>query len=134
MNFFSPNDSPVQNDSSSIKNNNFGGNRATTTGKQQKDHDYTSSVGGSVNIKKNPVDDTTKDIDDMANSEARKREFSRRAETQDPADHNKERCHEASSDNRPLEDTDVTIIPDDKHIRSKLKGHFGEGQYEGEIS
>jgi len=139
----SPNDSPLADNASDMKDQNFGGNREVTTGVQQKEQDYTKSAGGSPNIEENPVSETTRDIDDMANPEARKREFSRRAETQDPADHNKERFSESDSSNRPLEDTDGTTVPDDKHRRSKLKNHFGAGQYdnnpnrgryEGEIS
>jgi hypothetical protein len=61
----------------------------------------------------------------------------------DHSDHNKDRFPESDTANRPLEDTDVTIVPDNKHRRSKLKNQFGSGQYdnnpnrgegEGEIS
>ncbi len=130
----SPNDSPLADNVSDMKDQNFGGNREVTTGVQQKEQDYTKSAGGSPNIEENPVSETTRDIDDMANPEARKREFSRRAETQDPSDHNKERFHEVDNDNKPLEDTSVVLVPDDKFHGDKLKYHFGEGQYEGEIS
>ena len=129
----SPNDSPLSDNASDMKDKNFGGNRSTTTGVQQKTQDYKKPVGGSVDIEENPVDDVIRDVDDLSNSKTRKREFSRRAETQDPADHNKERFHEADTGNRPSEDTDA-FIPDNKHRRSKLKNQFGEGCYEGEIS
>jgi len=139
----SPNDNQLADNASDMKDQNFGGNRGITTGVQQKEYDYKKSVGGSSNIKENPVDAVIKDTDDMTDLKARKREFSRRAETQDPSDHNKERFPESEPKNRPLEDTDVTKIPDDSHRRSKIKSHFGSGQYdnnpnrgsyEGEIS
>lgn len=130
----SPNDNTLNDNISETSDSNFGGNREYTTGKQQKDQDYKKSTGGSVNIKKNPVDKTIRDVDDMANSEIRKREFSRREETQNPEDHNKEHFHITDPENRPEEDTSGVINPDDKMHGDKLKYHFGEGQYEGEIS
>jgi len=134
MNFLSPNDNPVNNSSSDSSDGDFGGNRKHTTGVQRKQHDYTKVVGGNCNTKVNPVDKTTRDIDEMTDPSIRKREFSRRAETNNHADLNKEHFHEADSGNRPSEDTDGTTVPDGKHRRSKNKNHFGEGQYEGEIS
>lgn len=130
----SPNDNPLADNASDMKDQNFGGNREITTGVQQKEQDYKKPTGASSNIKKNPVENTVRDIDDMTDPKARKREFTRRAETQDPSDHNKERFHEVDNDNKPLEDTSVVLIPDDKFHGDKLKYHFGEGQYEGEIS
>jgi hypothetical protein len=139
----SPNDNPLADNASDMKDQNFGGRREFTTGVQQREQDYKKPTGGSVNVKKNPVDETIRDIDDMTDAKARKREFSRRAETADHSDHNKERFHETEPDNRPPEGTDETQVPDDKHKRSKLKNHFGSGQYdnnpnrgtyEGEIS
>ena len=130
----SPNDSKLIDSASDMKDQNFGGNRAITTGVQQKEQDYKQPVGWSSSVKENPVDKVIKDIDDMTDSNVRKREFSRRDETNNHSDHNKERFHESEPDNRPLEDTDVTQVPDERHRRSKLKNHFGEGQYEGEIS
>ncbi len=128
-----PNDSPLNSGQSDATDSNFGGNREVTTGAQTKEQDYKKPTGGSVNIEKNPVKETTKDIDDMTDPKARKREFTRRAETQDPSDHNKEHFHNSDPENRPLEDTDVTTVPDDTHRRSVLKPHFGEGQYESEM-
>ncbi len=133
MNFFSPNDNPVQNSASDTTDGDFGGNREYTTGVQRKGQDYKKPVGGDVNSEENPVDETVRDIDEMTEPEARKREFSRRAETNNCTEHNTERFHESEPKNIPSEDTDA-FIPDGKHRRSRLKGHFGEGQYEGEIS
>jgi len=130
----SPNDSPLAGDASEMKDQNFGGNREFTEGKQQKTQDYKKPVGGSSNIEENPVDETVRDIDDMTDPKARKREFSRRAETQDPADHNKEHFHQSDKANQPKEDTSAVAVPDDKYHGDRLKYHFGEGQYEGEIS
>ena len=134
MNYLSPNDSPLDSNASDMKDQNFGGNRKFTEGKQQKTQDYKKPVGGSANIEENPVDDVTRDIDDMTDPKARKREFSRRAETNDHADHNKERFHETDPENRPAEDTSVVKIPDGKHHGDKNRYQFGQGQYEGEIS
>lgn len=141
--FFSPNDSPVSDGTSEIKNNNFGGKREYTTGKQVKSQDYTLRDGGSPNVEENPVDDVIRDVDAMTEKESGKREFSRRAETSAAGDHNKEHFHETDPENRPLEDTDPVLVPDDKKHGTKLKYHFGNGQYdnypnrgtyEGEIS
>lgn len=134
MTYFSPNDNPVSGSQSDITDANFGGNREFTTGTQQKQQDYKKSTGGAVNIKENPVDETIKDVDDLSNTETRKREFSRRAETNDRKDHNKEHFHESDPENRPKERTTPVIVPDDKKHGSKLPYHFGEGQYESEIS
>lgn len=129
-----PNDNTLADNASDMTDSNFGGNRKVTTGTQRKAQDYKKPTGGNVNAKKNPVDKVTKDIDDMTDAQARKREFSRRAETWDRADHNKERFAESEPDNRPLEDTSAVVVPDDKFHGDRLKYHFGEGQYEGEIS
>lgn len=134
MTYFSPNDNPVSSSKTDIVDGNFGGNREFTVGTHQKAQDYKKPTGGAVNIKKNPVDETTKDTDDMANAEARKREFSRRAETNDRKDHNKEHFHKTDPENLPEENTSGVIVPDDKKHGTKLPYHFGEGQYEGEIS
>lgn len=127
----SPHDNPISSDPSEMRNGNFGGNRQHTTGKQVKSQDYTSRDGGAPNIKENPFEDTPRDIDEMTESESRKREFSRRAETADRQDHNKEHFHKTDPENRPPEDTCV-FIPDNKRHGTKLKAHFGDGQYEGE--
>lgn len=129
-----PNSNPLSSNASDIKDQKFGGNRQFTTGIQQKSQDYTRPVGGNSNTEVNPIDSTARDIDDMSDPKARKREFTRRAETADHADHNKDRFPEASSENRPPENTSAVIIPDDKPHGDKLKWQFGSGQYEGELS
>jgi len=126
-----PNDSPISNEKT--KNVNFGINKSYTTGEQQKSQDYLKANGGSPNAKLNPVDETLRDVDDMSNANTRKREFSRRYETQTVGDHNKERFHESDSNNRPKENDGSVLVPDEKHHGSNIKYHFGEGQYEGEV-
>lgn len=129
--YFSPNDNPVSDDaSSSMQDNNFGGQRQFTTGAQVKEQDYTKKHGGAPNVKRNPVEDAVRDIDAMTETESRKREFSRRAETADHSDHNKEHFHETDPENRPPEDTSAVLIPDDKKHGDKLRNHFGSGQYD----
>jgi hypothetical protein len=127
--YFSPNDNPVSDNTSDIKDNNFGGQRQFTTDTQVKDQDYTKKSGGAPNVKRNPVEKVVRDIDAMTEPESRKREFSRRAETADYSDHNKEHFHETDPENRPSEDTTV-FIPDNKKHGSKLRNHFGSGQYD----
>lgn len=87
---FSPNDNPVsdRNASSSLKDRNFGGRRKVTDN-TQKAEDYTKpSMERRANMEEdveekifNPVEETTKDTDDMNDPQARKRETTRRVET-----------------------------------------------------
>lgn len=143
MNSLSPNDNQVKDNKSDATHTNFGGRREVTKKKQTKDQDYTKPTQYSVDVKENPLTETAKDIDDMTDEKARKREFSRRAETSDHADTNKEHFHTSEPKNRPLEDTDPVIVPDEKHHGPTIRNHFGSGQYnnnpnrgsyEGEIS
>jgi len=128
-----PNDSPLANNASDMKNQNFGGNRQNTKGEQQKTQDYTKPVGGSSNIEENPVEDVTKDIDRMTDSTARKREFSRRAETNDHGDHNKGRFSELSSDNVPPSDTSPVITPDGSYRGPKVTNDYQESPYDDQV-
>lgn len=149
MNFtiLGPNDSPLAESKSDITDSRFGGNRAVTAD-ISKAFDYTSRQGNAPSIKINPVDETSKDIDEMTEPQSRKREFSRRDETSDVQKSNEaDFISQADPDKRPLENTDA-FEPDPsdpnfllKTRRSKLKGQFGDGQYdnphgayEGEIS
>lgn len=128
----SPNDSPLE-DTNELRDGNFGGRREHTTGKQVREQDNTKRSLGAPNVKDNPSEETARDIDEMSEPESRKREFSRRAETFDRRDHNKEHFHKSDPENLPSEDSSNNIIPDSKKHGDKLKNHFGEGQYEGEI-
>jgi hypothetical protein len=128
---FSPGDSPLSKDQSAPTDARFGGHREVSA--VGKDQDYTSRTGSASNRKENPVDDTIKDIDDMTDPNQRKREFSRREETSNVQASNEAGfITKTDSDNRPLEDTDA-FEPDGSSIklrRSKIKGHFGNGQYD----
>jgi hypothetical protein len=140
---FSPGDNPLSSDQSAPTDAKFGGHREySDTAKAQ---DYTSRTGKAPNVKKNPVDDTIKDIDDMTDPNQRKREFSRREETSNVQASNEAGfITKTDADHRPPEDTDAIEPENDpaKRPRSKVKGHFGSGQYdnmpnrgyEGEIS
>jgi hypothetical protein len=112
------------------KSGDFGGKRAVTASSISKSQDITKRRGGAPNVEVNPVAETTKDVDDMANDKTGKREFSRRAETW-ARDHSTREGynHEADSDNRPAEDTDAVVAPDaNTKIRSRIKPHIGEGE------
>lgn len=159
MNFtiLGPSDGKLSNDKSSITDAKFGGRREVSTSEADS-KDYTKRTGNASNIKNNPVDETDRDVDDMSDvndnfddpttQRAKKREFSRRDETSDVQQSNERIATQSDPDNRPRMDegSDATQVPeasDVKTIRSKLKGHFGDGQYdnmpnrgtyEGEIS
>lgn len=140
MNFtiLGPNDNPVQDSKSDTVDGNFGGNREYSQTSDAKD--YTKRTGTAPNKKENPVDDATKDIDDMADPQARKREFSRREETS-----NVQKSNEASfitktdSDNRPPmdESSDGVIEPDSTLPRQRKKAnkwqYDSSSTYEGEL-
>ena len=126
-----PSDSPVNNSKSDTVDGNFGGNRSISSD-ISKSQDYKSPGGGAPNRVENP-EDVSKDIDEMTEAEARKREFSRREETS-----NRQKSNEAGfisktdSDNRPSEETDA-FEPDSeppKVRRSKNKYHFGGSPYD----
>jgi hypothetical protein len=131
--FLTPNDSPLKDNTSSMKNKNFGANRQQGSSNRYSDNDYTKT---SANYLTSDFDNTKviDDIDDLNNDQIRKREASRRAETADRRDHNKERFPESDSSNRPYEYKSPVSVPDGKKHGSKAPYHFGEGQYEGEIS
>jgi len=131
--FLTPNDSPLKDSTSSMKNKNFGANRQQGSSNRYSDNDYTRT---SANYLTSDFDNTDviDDIDDLNNDQIRKREASRRAETADRRDHNKERFPESDTSNRPSEYKSPVSVPDSKKHGSKIPHHFGEGQYEGEIS
>lgn len=152
---FSPNDNPVsdRNASSSLKDRNFGGRRKVTDN-TQKAEDYTKpSMERRANMAEdveekifNPVEETTKDIDDMVDAPldengdpvaGRKREFSRRAETSTVgADNQYRRPHDGDDkiysdpDNRPESEhreDDVVKVPDpNKKHGSRNPWRIGE--------
>jgi len=133
----SPSDTPVSNSKSDTSDGNFGGNREYSQTADSKD--YTKRTGIAPDKKENP-EDTLKDIDDMTDPNSRKREFSYQEDLSNVQKGNESKATQSDSDRRPSEDTDG-FEPDlddpnfkVKRLRSKLKGQFGDGQYEGEIS
>ncbi len=145
MNFtiLGPSDGQLKDDKSSMTDAKFGGHREVSDVAHAKD--YTKRTGNAPNLKKNPVDETDKDVDDMsdvndnfvdpATQRAKKREFSRRDETSDVQQSNEGIAVQSDPDNRPRMDegSDITQVPETSDVktrRSKLKGHFGEGQYD----
>ena len=124
----SPNDNPVSDKTGAgaLKDRKFGGNRKVTDN-IQKDEDYTkpslerrANLDGEVESEL-IAPDTTKDIDDMNDPEARKREVSRRAETSTVgADNQYRRPGDGDDkiysepDNRPKQDAreDDMVEPD----------------------
>lgn len=141
MNFtvLSPGDSPTKKSVSDMTCGNFGGNR--TVGSSFKDHDYLKRAGGAPNVKKNPVDTATRDIDNMDNEQIGKRHHSRLEETS-----NRQKGNEASfmviscSDNQARKDVsdDNIVLPNNlqpKRHRKPNPWHLGtESVYDGEIS
>lgn len=138
MNFtvLTPSDTPVQNSKSDTVDGNFGGNREHSQTSDNKD--YTKRTGSAPSKKENPVENVIKDVDSMANSTTRKREFSYQENKMDVQKNNEANfITKSDSDNQPPEDTDG-FVPDPtdpnfliKTRRSKLKGHFGDGPYDG---
>jgi len=106
-----PSDAPVNDSKSDMTHTNFGGRRQVTEG-VEKSEDYTrpslerrANMSGETDEKIfNPVEDATRDIDDLADMSTRKREFSRRAETSTPGDQNKEYFHVSDLENKPLDE------------------------------
>jgi hypothetical protein len=140
-----PSDGQVSNKGKSdATHSHFGGNREYTPNKPRSENDYLKETLGAPNRVDNPVDETTRDVDDMSDpkditTRAKKREFQRRAETNDHADHNKEYFHNSDSENIPQEDTGATLGDADNRRGSANKYHFGDGvakdvrKTEGEI-
>jgi hypothetical protein len=84
----SPNDNPVSTGAGSMKDRNFGGNRKVTDNIQKAEDITKPSLERRANMDEdaeekifNPVEKTTKDIDDLNDPNNKKRETSRRAET-----------------------------------------------------
>ena len=116
------------------KDGNFGGNRAVSSTPAQST-DYKRPTLGAPNRKENPVDTTTKDVDDLDDIEVGKDQTTRLRNASELV-YKKEHVFEyTDKDNRPLEETDA-FEPDPtdpdflvKKRRSKIKGHYGDGQY-----
>jgi hypothetical protein len=74
-----PNDSKVSNSTTDSTHSNFGGQRAVTAG-VSKAEDYTQRTTTAAEVQENPVDDTTKDVDDMNDPQSRKSDTLRQTE------------------------------------------------------
>jgi hypothetical protein len=143
MNFtiLTPSDSPLQDDKSSMTDTRFGGQRKKLNTSVADSKDYTKRTGAAPNKKENP-ENAVKDIDDMANSEERKREFSYQEDKKD-VQKNNEADFIVKSDadgGRPRMDegSDAVQVPeasDTKHHRKPNQWHFGKSGsvYDGEI-
>lgn len=140
MNFtiLTPGDSPIKDDKSSITSSNFGGHRAHSNVLDAKD--YTKRTGNASTIEGNPTDTAVRDIDDMTDPAARKREFSRREETSNVQLSNEANfITKSDSDNRPPMDTgsDGVVVPETSLVKQSRKPnqwHFGTTSvYDGEI-
>ena len=117
-----PADNPVNDSKSDAVDGRFGGNR--TVGGHTSSQDYTKNSGLTPDSKENPVEDVTRDVDDLAEN----REFTIRKETSDLSSR-KDLVYEGSSpENLPKEDTDATFGDAVDHRRAVYKGHIGEGQ------
>ena len=120
--------------SSDIKDNRFGGRREISD--SVSDKDYTARTGADQNKKYNPVDETTKDIDTLADPRTRTNEFLYQENKMDAQKGNEANfIIKSDTDNLPNEDTDAfELDPSDpnfliKRRRAKAKYHFGDGQY-----
>lgn len=140
MNFtiLNPASSPLSESKSDAVDGRFGGHREHSD--VARDQDYTSRSGGNANTKENPYNEVTDDVDDLNDSMARKREFSRREETSNTQKNNEAAfMTQADSEHQAKMDVsdDVVGIPDNakpKRHRKPNKFHLGtESVYEGEI-
>lgn len=141
FNVLSPGDGLLKKDASQPRHTNFGGHREHS--KTAHDKDYTSRTGEAPNVKKNPVlqeGEATKDIDDMTDPYARKREFSRREETANCQKSNEADFATMSSrENTPEMDApdDAVQVPDSNPNRQRRKAnrwqYDSSNTYEGEL-
>ena len=136
MNFtiLSPNDTQLAENKSNITDGNFGGNREHSNTADAKD--YTKRTGADPDKKENP-EDTTKDIDDMTDPKARKREFTRREETSNTQKSNESVAIQSDSDRQPdgSDGVQVPESPDRKQLKKANRWQYGSSsRYEGEIS
>ncbi len=141
FNVLSPGDTLLEKDASQPRHTHYSGHREHS--QTSKDQDYTDRTGEAPNIKKNPVlekDEATKDIDDMTDPKARKREFSRRAETSDTQLNNEADFMTYSErDNTPEMDApdDAVRVPQSNPNRQRQKAnkwHYDSSNtYVGEL-
>ena len=128
----SPNDSPLKENKSDMTASNFGGNREVSNTADAKD--YTKRTGNAPNKKENPVEDTSRDTDEMTDPKARKREFSRREETSNVQSSNEaDFITKSDSDKRPRMDegSDAVQVPETHAVKRHRK--HNQWHFEGEI-
>jgi hypothetical protein len=98
-----PSDSPVKDSKSDMTHSNFGGQRKVTDG-VEKAEDYTQRTTTNAGIQENPVDDTTKDVDDLNDPQSRKNDTTRQVKSFEVADSNTEHFHVSDLENKPLDE------------------------------
>lgn len=143
-----PSEGQLAENQSDMTHSHFGGNRQTTDDLSSP-KDYTKRATEKVTSKiENPVDETVRDVDDMSDindncasgTRAKKREFSRRAETEDVQQSNEGIAVQSDAENRPRMDegTDAVQVPDATELRQQQKPNKWQfdtsNTYEGEIS
>lgn len=135
-----PSEGQLNDDKSSMTDTRFGGQRQRLNQSVADSKDYTKRTGAAPNKKENP-EDAVKDIDDMANAEERKREFSYQEDKKDVQKSNEADFIEKSdSNNRPRMDEGSEVVQepeasDVKQHRKPNQWHFGKSGsvYDGEI-
>ena len=144
----SPGDHPLTDDQSAATDARFGGHREYSQVANAKD--YTARSGDDPQKEENPVDETVRDVDDMSDvndntdqvkyPRAKKREFSRRDETEDVQKSNESIAVQSDPDNRPRmnEGSDAVQVPEVVEERQRKKANPWQydtsSTYEGEIS
>jgi hypothetical protein len=98
-----PSDSPVNDSKSDMTHSHFGGQRKVTDG-VQKAEDYTQRTTTAADVQENPVDDATKDVDDLNDLKARKNDTKRQVDSFLTGDKNKEHFNVSDLENKPLDE------------------------------
>ena len=98
-----PSESQVSNPTNDLTATNFGGPRKVTAGIQNA-ADYTKRTNDLRDVKENPVDDTTRDVDDLNDPQARKSDTLRQVKSFEVADSNTEHFHVLDIKNKPLDE------------------------------
>jgi hypothetical protein len=98
-----PSESQVSNPTNDLTATNFGGPRKVTAGIQDA-ADYTKRTNDLRDVKENPVDATTRDVDDMNDPQARKNDTTRQVKSFETGDLNTEYFHVSDLENKPLDE------------------------------
>jgi hypothetical protein len=131
-------DTPLQTSQSDMIDGRFGGLREHSNVADAKD--YTKRTGEAPDKKENPVDETTRDIDDMSNTAEKKREFSYQENKMDVQKNNEGIAIQSDPDNLPRmnEGTDAVQVPEVVEERVRRKANRWQfdtsNTYEGEMS